>query len=96
MKHRSILIATATTLLLPTIAYAQDGRNDLSPETIISTIFYGLLGIAMCVLGYFAFDKIARLDIQRELVEDQNMAIGIMLAGAFIGIAIVVAAVMIS
>ena len=44
------------------------------------------------MLGYFAFDKVAGLDLQRELVEDQNLSLGIMLAGVFIGIAIVVSA----
>ena len=97
MKHLYIILATAAIFLLPTVVHAQESpANDLAPLTIVSTIFYGILGIALCVLGYFAFDRIAGLDIQRELVEDQNMAIGIMLAGAFIGIAIVVAAVMIS
>ena len=95
---RLIPLALFLLPMLPSVAYAQDGggTNDLSPLTIASTIFYGILGIVMCVMGYFAFDKIAGLDIRRELVEDQNMAIGIMLAGAFIGIAIVVAAVMVS
>ncbi|HEY86194.1 MAG TPA: DUF350 domain-containing protein [Chloroflexi bacterium] len=58
----------------------------------VSSVVYGLLGIALAILGYFAFDKLAQLDLKRELVEDQNIALGIMLAGVFIGIAIVVAA----
>ncbi|NBC17475.1 MAG: DUF350 domain-containing protein [Bacteroidetes bacterium] len=62
----------------------------------LSTLVYGLLGIALCVLGYFAFDKIAGLNLQHELVEDQNIALGIMLAGVFVGIAIVIGSVMLS
>ena len=55
---------------------------------LISTVVYGVLGIALCVAGYFVFDKVAGLSLKRELVEDQNVAVGIMLAGVFIGIAI--------
>ena len=64
----------------------------LAITEIVSTLVYGLIGIGLCVLGYFAFDRLAGLDLQRELVEDQNTSLGIMLAGVFIGIAIVVAA----
>ncbi|PAP79772.1 hypothetical protein B1759_13270 [Rubrivirga sp. SAORIC476] len=50
----------------------------------------------MCVLGYVVFDKVAGLNLRHELVEDQNVAVGVMLAGAFIGIGIVIASVMLS
>ena len=66
--------------------------TDLSLLEIISTIIYGLIGIGLCILGYFSFDRLAGLDLRRELVEDQNTSLGIMLAGVFIGIAIVVSA----
>lgn len=88
---------TVAALLAPTTASAQSGAgSDLSPQTIIATILYGLIGVALCIVGYFLFDKLAGLNLKRELVEDQNIAIGVMLAGAFIGIAIVIAAVMLS
>jgi len=103
MKYRNIaLFVVAATFLLPGIALAQEAppgtisAADLSIWQIISTILYGIIGIGLSVAGYFAFDKIAGLNLQYELVEDQNMAIGIMLAGVFIGIAIVVGAVMLS
>lgn len=98
-KQRRMLtpVVTLAALLTPTAAYAQSGAgSDLSPQTIIATILYGLIGVALCIVGYFVFDKLAGLNLKRELVEDQNIAIGIMLAGAFIGIAIVIAAVMLS
>lgn len=84
--------ATAQEVLDPVAAEA----SDLSLTVFLSTLLYGAIGILMCVLGYVAFDKIAGLNLRHELVEDQNTAVGIMLAGAFIGIAIVVASVMLS
>jgi uncharacterized membrane protein YjfL (UPF0719 family) len=63
---------------------------------LLSTLVYGLIGILLAVVGYFVFDRLLKLDLRRELVEDQNTALGIMLAGVFIGISIVVAAVMLS
>ncbi|MEM0964311.1 MAG: DUF350 domain-containing protein [Bacteroidota bacterium] len=70
--------------------------SGLTLTVFLSTLVYGAVGILMCVLGYVVFDKVAGLNLKHELVEDQNTAVGIMLAGAFIGIAIVVAAVMLS
>ncbi len=98
MKRKILMLLPIVTFLSPGVALAQDGgaTADLTIWAVISTILYGLIGIALCVVGYFAFDKIAGLNLQYELVEDQNQAIGIMLAGVFIGIAIVVGAVMIS
>ena len=87
-------------LLAAAPAFAQETvvvrEGSLSVEVFLSTLLYGLMGVLMCVLGYFAFDKIAGLSLKHELVEDQNVAVGIMLAGAFIGIGIVIGAVMIS
>ncbi len=98
MRPTVLILSLLAALLWPGAALAQDGRPvaDLSPLVILSTIIYGLIGISLCVAGYFAFDKIAGLSLKRELVEDQNLALGIMLAGVFIGIAIVVGAVMLS
>ena len=70
--------------------------SGLSLPVVLSTLLYGGIGILMCVLGYVAFDKVAGLNLRHELVEDQNVAVGVMLAGAFIGIGIVIASVMLS
>lgn len=87
-------LVSITSLGLPGVAFAQelDPAAELAPLVILSTLLYGLIGIALCIAGYFAFDRLIGLDLRRELVEDQNEALGLMLAGVFIGIAIVVAA----
>ena len=97
MTSKRLVLLLITLLATPTAAMAQEAaRSDLSASTLLSTVVYGLIGIVLCVAGYFAFDKIAGLSLKHELVEDQNVAIGIMLAGVFIGIALVVASVMLS
>lgn len=81
-------------LFLPQIAWAQDGTTaDLSLTFLLSTVVYGILGIGLYIASYFIFDRVFGLDLQRELVEDQNIAIGIMMAGVFVGIAILISAV---
>lgn len=100
-KHKLLLIllvAALVSVLLPTGAVlAQDGvtlveeNYGLALIPILSTLLYGIIGVLLYVLGYVAFDRLMRLDLRRELVEDQNDALGIMMAGVFIGIAIIIA-----
>ena len=90
------LLAASLMLFAATPALAQDADGDLSLATIAATILYGFIGLLITLVGYFVFDKVAGLNLRHELVEDQNTAMGIMLAGVFIGCSIVVAAVMLS
>lgn len=80
--------AAASGLLWP----AQTNPNDFTLTAVLSTLVYGLIGILLYIVGYILFDKLLRLDLRRELLEDQNQALGIMMGGIFIGIAIVIAA----
>ena len=93
MKHKMLALLCIVALWPSTIVLAQGGNpGDLNVAEFIGTVIYGVVGIFLCILGYFTFDKLAGLDLQRELVEDQNVSLGIMLAGVFIGIAMVVSA----
>ena len=94
---RSVLfVAFATLTAHPALAQEAIPESSLSATVLISTILYGAIGILITLAGYFVFDKVAGLNLKHELVEDQNVAMGIMLAGVFIGLSIVVAAVMLS
>lgn len=50
---------------------------------------FGLLGICIMIIGYLVFDKISPIDFNKEL-EKNNIAMGIVIAGLLIGIAIIV------
>ena len=67
--------------------------GDIDFWNITSTIIYGFLGIFLFIAGYMAFDRFVQLDLCKELVEDQNTALGIMLAGLFVSMAIIVSTV---
>ncbi|GAB5536969.1 MAG: hypothetical protein Rubg2KO_32180 [Rubricoccaceae bacterium] len=90
---------TALATLAASPAFAQEAAtpgDSLNLMVLLSTVVYGAIGILITLAGYFVFDKVAGLNLKHELVEDQNTAMGIMLAGVFIGLSIVVAAVMLS
>lgn len=56
---------------------------------MILSLLFGLVGIAILVLGYKLFDWIIPADFNKEL-ENGNISIAIFLAGALISLAIIV------
>jgi uncharacterized membrane protein YjfL (UPF0719 family) len=58
----------------------------------IASIFSALLGILLFILAYKVYDLIVPFDLTKELEEDQNIAVGIVIAGMIIGVSIIIAA----
>jgi uncharacterized membrane protein YjfL (UPF0719 family) len=59
----------------------------------LAAVSFGLLGILLTLLGYKVFDWSAtRIDVQKELAENHNIAVAIVAAAVIIGIAMVVSA----
>lgn len=50
---------------------------------------FGLLGILIMAIGYVIFDKMIPLDFNKEL-EKGNLAVGVLIGGLLIGIALIV------
>lgn len=58
----------------------------------IDTLAYIVLGILFFVLSIYLVEKCSKWSLHKELIEDQNIALGIMFAGFFIALAIIIAA----
>jgi uncharacterized membrane protein YjfL (UPF0719 family) len=61
-------------------------------DVLISTLAFSLLGILLFVLAYWALERITPFSVRKELEEDQNIAIAIVIAAVIIGIAMIVSA----
>ena len=66
--------------------------TDLSLHTIGATLLYAVMGMLLMLIFMAVFDKLFKLNLHKELVEDQNQAFGTLLGGVAIGIAIIIAA----
>jgi len=53
------------------------------------SILFGVVGIFVLALGYIIFDKLIPLDFNKEL-EKGNLAVGVLIAGLLIAIALIV------
>ncbi len=57
----------------------------------LASVLFGLIGIALLLLGYWLFDLITpRIDVQKELCE-KNIAVAIVVGALLLGIAYVAA-----
>lgn len=52
---------------------------------------YVVLGLGLFALAYLVVQKLTPFSIRKEIEEDQNVALGVVLGAVFIGIAIILA-----
>ena len=65
-------------------------------KSMINVWAFGLTGIALLYVGYFAFDKLTPgVHFTRELTEKQNVAVGIVIGAILLGVSLIVAAMLI-
>lgn len=60
---------------------------------LIPTVIYFLVGLLMFGFSIWLMDKVTPFSIRKEIEEDQNISLGIVIGSALIGIAILLAAV---
>lgn len=68
----------------------------INPAEVISTIFFTALGVALMGLCWWAITKIAPFPVLREIEQDQNVALAVLIGAVFLALAIIIAAVILS
>ena len=61
---------------------------------IVSTIFYTFFGLSLLLASWWLIELFTPFSLRKELEEDQNIAVGILMGAMFIALAIIIAAVM--
>ena len=59
---------------------------------LLLTLIYSVLGMIVFGVGFWMFNKITPFSVQKEIEEDQNTALGIIIGSVIIGLAIIIAA----
>jgi uncharacterized membrane protein YjfL (UPF0719 family) len=57
---------------------------------VVETLAFSLVGIVLFALAFFIIVKIAPFSTRKEIEEDQNIALAILIGSVIIGIAIIV------
>jgi putative membrane protein len=61
-------------------------------ENFVAALVFAGLGVLLFVLAFVVFDRITPGSVWKELLEDQNVALGNLMAGIAIALAIIIAA----
>jgi putative membrane protein len=62
------------------------------PELLISTLAFSIIGLLLFALAFWIMEKGTPFSIRKEIEEDQNSALAIVIASVIIGIALIVSA----
>ena len=61
---------------------------------MLSVIVYSVIGFAVFGVAFFIMTKISPISIAKEIEEDQNVALAILMGSIFIALAIIIQAAM--
>ena len=65
--------------------------SDMGDAVVSSAVFAGI-GLAVFAIAFFVMTKIAPFSVKKEIEEDQNVALAVIMAGVLIGISVIIAA----
>ena len=63
---------------------------------IVSTLVYCIIGLLFFLLAYFLMEKVMPFPVRKEIEEDQNIALGLIIGSIIIGLAIIIASAIMS
>ncbi len=65
---------------------------ELSLAPIVSTFAYSFIGIIIFIIAFYLMEWLTPFSIKKEIEEDQNIALGIILGSVTIALAMIIAA----
>ena len=68
------------------------GLEWLKAGAFFGSILYALIGVVVFWLSFLIIDKVTPYDLWQEIVEKQNVALGIVVGSMSLGISVIVAA----
>lgn len=65
--------------------------SDMSDAVVSSAVFAGI-GLAVFGIAFWIMKMVVPFSMKKEIEEDQNVALGVIVAGVMIGIALIISA----
>ncbi|MGG7565156.1 DUF350 domain-containing protein [Rhodovulum sp. DZ06] len=63
---------------------------------LFGTVIYTVVGVGLLAACWYILDLLTPYSLHKEIEEDQNVALAIVIAGLFLSVAIIIAAVILS
>jgi putative membrane protein len=64
----------------------------LDVESILGALIYSLIGIVLFSVAFLVIVKVAPFSIRKEIEEDQNTSLGIIIGAVILGISMIISA----
>jgi uncharacterized membrane protein YjfL (UPF0719 family) len=61
-------------------------------QALVQAIIFSLVGIAVFALAFFIITKVTPFSIRKEIEDDQNVALGLIIGSVVLGLALIIAA----
>ena len=61
-------------------------------DAVVSTAVFAGIGLAVFALAFWLIAKLAPFSVKKEIEEDHNVALAVIMAGVLIGISLIIAA----
>lgn len=78
-------------LINPTVLGFVIKFNELA-NVLVNALIFVILGLVIFAIAFFVLDKFLPYSVHKEIEQDQNIALGIIIGSMLIGIAIIIAA----
>jgi uncharacterized membrane protein YjfL (UPF0719 family) len=67
---------------------------DLKPGLMLSTLIYAIIGMVIFGVAFAIFNKLMPFSVRKEIEEDQNTSLGIIIGSFLIGLALIISSAM--
>ena len=61
-------------------------------QAVVSSVIFGFVGILLAIAGFKLFDLVTPFNLEKEMCEEKNVAVGILCAAIVLGICHIIAA----
>jgi len=59
-------------------------------KPVLDSIFYSVLGTVILLASFWAIEKVLPFSLRKEIAEDQNVGLGIILGAFILGISLII------
>jgi len=59
-------------------------------KPVVDSIFYSVLGTVILLVSFYGIEKVLPFSMRKEIAEDHNTALGIILAAFIIGLSMII------
>jgi len=63
----------------------------MHPDILLNSLIYALLGVVIFIACFIIVDKLTPYDLWKQLVEEKNVALAIVVGAAALGICLIIA-----